>query len=40
MKIEFEEDHERKNIHEELDELMDEMPTDSPTKKKVAFEGS
>jgi hypothetical protein len=27
----------RRNIHDDLDELLDEQLVDSPTKKKVAF---
>ena len=33
----FEEDFERKNIHDDLDQLLDDTQ-ESPTKKKVAFQ--
>ena len=38
--MEFEDDFERKNIHDDLDDLLDSDLQDSPTKKKVAFQGS
>ena len=35
MELEFEDDFERKNIHDDLDDLLDIQ--ESPTKKKVNF---
>ena len=35
--MEFSDDFERKNIHDDLDELLDSDIQDSPTKKKVNF---
>jgi hypothetical protein len=35
--MEFDDDFERRNIHDDLDELLDNDLQDSPTKKKVNF---